>query len=163
MNRDLVVKKINNLLSSTGSSINKYYRNYALYNQTSVADIKSANPIAPGVIQNGMRINSDYPSINIIKSCVDSVVNSIVTAKPRPFINTIKGSFKTIEIARQLQIFYDYYFGEQDLYNKNVIALRDACLFDRGYVYIDEITLEASNISPWNVYTDPNEKEKKQA
>ena len=162
MNRDLVVKKINNLLSSTGSSINKYYRNYALYNQTSVADIKSANPIAPGVIQNGMRINSDYPSINIIKSCVDSVVNSIVTAKPRPFINTIKGSFKTIEIARQLQIFYDYYFGEQDLYNKNVIALRDACLFDRGYVYIDEITLEASNISPWNVYTDPNEKEKKQ-
>ena len=163
MNRDLVVKKINNLLSSTGSSINKYYRNYALYNQTSVADIKSANPIAPGVIQNGMRINSDYPSINIIKSCVDSVVNSIVTAKPRPFINTIKGSFKTIEIARQLQIFYDYYFGEQDLYNKNVIALRDACLFDRGYVYIDEITLETSNISPWNVYTDPNEKEKKQA
>ena len=162
MNRDLVVKKINNLLSSTGSSINKYYRNYALYNQTSIADIKSANPIAPGVIQNGMRINSDYPSINIIKSCVDSVVNSIVTAKPRPFINTIKGSFKTIEIARQLQIFYDYYFGEQDLYNKNVIALRDACLFDRGYVYIDEITLEASNISPWNVYTDPNEKEKKQ-
>ena len=162
MNRDLVVKKINNLLSSTGSSINKYYRNYALYNQTSVADIKSANPIAPGVIQNGMRINSDYPSINIIKSCVDSVVNSIVTAKPRPFINTIKGSFKTIEIARQLQIFYDYYFSEQDLYNKNVIALRDACLFDRGYVYIDEITLEASNISPWNVYTDPNEKEKKQ-
>ena len=162
MNRDLVVKKINNLLSSTGSSINKYYRNYALYNQTSVADIKSANPIAPGVIQNGMRINSDYPSINIIKSCVDSVVNSIVTAKPRPFINTIKGSFKTIEIARQLQIFYDYYFGEQDLYNKNVIALRDACLFDRGYVYIDEITLEASNISPWNVYPDPNEKEKKQ-
>ena len=163
MNRDLVVKKINNLLSSTGSSINKYYRNYALYNQTSVADIKSANPIAPGVIQNGMRINSDYPSINIIKSCVDSVVNSIVTAKPRPFINTIKGSFKTIEIARQLQIFYDYYFSEQDLYNKNVIALRDACLFDRGYIYIDEITLEASNISPWNVYTDPNEKEKKQA
>lgn len=162
MNRDLVVKKINNLLSSTGSSINKYYRNYALYNQTSVADIKSANPIAPGVIQNGMRINSDYPSINIIKSCIDSVVNSIVTAKPRPFINTIKGSFKTIEIARQLQIFYDYYFNEQDLYNKNVIALRDACLFDRGYVYIDEITLEASNISPWNVYTDPNEKEKKQ-
>ena len=163
MNRDLVVKKINNLLSSTGSSINKYYRNYALYNQTSVADIKSANPIAPGVIQNGMRINYDYPSINIIKSCVDSVVNSIVTAKPRPFINTIKGSFKTIEIARQLQIFYDYYFSEQDLYNKNVIALRDACLFDRGYIYIDEITLEASNISPWNVYTDPNEKEKKQA
>lgn len=162
MNRDLVVKKINNLLSSTGSSINKYYRNYALYNQTSVADIKSANPIAPGVIQNGMRINSDYPSINIIKSCIDSVVNSIVTAKPRPFINTIKGSFKTIEIARQLQIFYDYYFSEQDLYNKNVIALRDACLFDRGCVYIDEITLEASNISPWNVYTDPNEKEKKQ-
>ena len=91
MNRDLVVKKINNLLSSTGSSINKYYRNYALYNQTSVADIKSANPVAPGVIQNGMKINSDYPSINVIKSCVDSVVNYIDTAPPPPSPPPLKG------------------------------------------------------------------------
>lgn len=162
MKRELIVNKINNLLQSTGSSINKYYRNYALYNQTSVADLKSANPVAPGVIQNGMKINSDFPSINVIKSCVDSVVNSIATAKPRPFINTIKGSFKTIEIARQLQIFFDYYFDEQDLYEKNVRALRDACLFDRGYIYIDEIELKAVNVNPWNVYTDPNEIEKKQ-
>lgn len=162
MDRQLIVKKINHLLGSTGSSINKYYRNYALYNQTSVADLKSANPVAPGVIQDGMRLNADFPAINIIKSCIDSVVNSIVTAKPRPFINTIKGSFKTIEIARQLQIFFDYYFDENNLYEKNCIAVRDACLFDVGHIYIDEITLDVMNINPWNVYTEPNEREKKQ-
>lgn len=162
MDRQLIVRKINHLLGSTGSSINKYYRNYALYNQTNVADLKSANPVAPGVIQDGMRLNADFPAINIIKSCVDSVVNSIVTAKPRPFINTIKGSFKTIEIARQLQIFFDYYFDEKNLYDKNCIALRDACLFDVGHIYIDEITLDVMNINPWNVYTEPNEREKKQ-
>lgn len=160
--RDLIVKRINNLLSTTGSSINKYYRNYALYNQTQVADFKTMNPLAPGIIQNGMKINADFPSINIIKSCIDSVVSSIATAKPRPFINTIKGSYKTITIARQLQVFFDFYFSEEDLYNKNCEALRDACLFDTGYVYIDETTLKTINIRPWNIYTDPNEKEKKQ-
>lgn len=162
LDKKVVISKINNLLSSTGSCINKYYRNYALYNQTSVADLKSANPTAPGVIQNGMKINSDFPSINIIKSCIDSVVNSIATAKPRPFVNTIKGSFKTIEIARQLQVFFDFYFSEQQLYNKNCVALRDACLFDTGYVYIDERSLDAECISPWNIYLEPNEKTKKQ-
>lgn len=160
--RELIVKRINNLLSLTGSVINKYYRNYALYNQTSVADFKGRNPLAPGVIQNGMKINADYPSINIIKSCIDAVVSSIATAKPRPFVNTVKGSYKTITIARQLQIFLDFYFSEEDLYNKNCEALRDACLFDSGYVYIDEVDLKSFNIRPWCVYTDPNEKEKKQ-
>ena len=90
--REKIIKRINNLLSSTGSSISKYYRNYALYNQTSVADFRTVNPIAPGVIQEGMKLNGDYPAINIIKSCVESVVSSIVTAKPRPYINTVKGS-----------------------------------------------------------------------
>ena len=160
--RETIVKRINNLLSLTGSVINKYYRNYALYNQTSVADFKGRNPLAPGVIQNGMKINADYPSINIIKSCIDAVVSSIATAKPRPFVNTVKGSYKTITIARQLQVFLDFYFSEEDLYNKNCEALRDACLFDSGYVYIDEVDLKSFNIRPWCVYTDPNEKDKKQ-
>ena len=108
--KDLIVKRINALLNSTGTSINKYYRNYALYNQTAIADFRTLNPIAPGIIQNGMKLNADYPSINVIKSCVDSVVSDISTAKPRPFINTVKGSYKTVKIAQQLQIFFDYIF-----------------------------------------------------
>lgn len=160
--RSLIVKRINNLLSCTGSSINKYYRNYALYNQTSVADFRTVNPVAPGVIQNGMKLNADYPSINVIKSAIDSVVASIATAKPRVFINTIKGSFKSIEIARQLQVFFDFYFSEQDLYNKNCDALRDCCIFDTGYIYINEFTLDATVKHPWDVYTEPQETEKKQ-
>lgn len=160
--RERIVRRINNLLSSTGSSIHKYYRNYALYNQTSVADFKSMNPVAPGVIQEGMRLNGDYPAINVIKSCVESVVSSIVTAKPRPYINTVKGSYKTIKIAQQLQIFLDYLFSEENVYLKNCDALRDACVFDTGYIYIDEINLSILNIRPWCVYTDPNERTKKQ-
>lgn len=160
--REKIIKRINNLLSSTGSSISKYYRNYALYNQTSVADFRTVNPIAPGVIQDGMKLNGDYPAINIIKSCVESVVSSIVTAKPRPYINTVKGSYKTIKIAQQLQIFFDYLFSEENVYLKNCDALRDACVFDTGYIYIDEVDLHLMNIRPWCVYTDPNEKTKQQ-
>lgn len=162
MDRNVIVRRINNLLSSTGSSISKYYRNYALYNQTSVADFRSTNPIAPGVIQDGMKLNGDYPAINVIKSCVESVVSSIVTAKPRPYINTVKGSYKTIKIAQQLQIFFDYLFSEENVYLKNCDALRDACVFDTGYIYIDEINLSVMNIRPWCVYTDPNERTKQQ-
>lgn len=160
--KDLIIKRINALLNSTGTSINKYYRNYALYNQTAVADFRTLNPIAPGVIQNGMKLNADYPSINVIKSCVDSVVSDISTAKPRPFINTVKGSYKTVKIAQQLQIFFDYIFSEESVYLKNCDALRDACVFDSGYIYIDETTLSVINVRPWNVYTDPNERDKKQ-
>lgn len=160
--KDLIIKRINALLNSTGTSINKYYRNYALYNQTAVADFRTINPIAPGVIQNGMKLNADYPSINVIKSCVDSVVSDISTAKPRPFINTVKGSYKTVKIAQQLQIFFDYIFSEESVYLKNCDALRDACVFDSGYIYIDETTLSVINVRPWNVYTDPNERDKKQ-
>lgn len=160
--KDLIVKRINALLNSTGTSINKYYRNYALYNQTAIADFRTLNPIAPGIIQNGMKLNADYPSINVIKSCVDSVVSDISTAKPRPFINTVKGSYKTVKIAQQLQIFFDYIFSEESVYLKNCDALRDACVFDSGYIYIDETTLSVINVRPWNVYTDPNERDKKQ-
>lgn len=160
--REKIVRRINSLLSSTGSSITKYYRNYALYNQTSVADFRTVNPIAPGVIQEGMKLNGDYPAINIIKSCVESVVSSIVTAKPRPYVNTVKGSYKTIKIAQQLQIFFDYLFSEENVYLKNCDALRDACVFDTGYIYIDEINLSIMNIRPWSVFTDPNEKIKQQ-
>lgn len=151
--REKIVRRINSLLSSTGSSITKYYRNYALYNQTSVADFRTVNPIAPGVIQEGMKLNGDYPAINIIKSCVESVVSSIVTAKPRPYVNTIKGSYKTVKIAQQLQIFFDYLFSEESVYLKNCNALRDACVFDTGYVYIDEINLSVINVRPWSVFT----------
>lgn len=160
--REKIVRRINSLLSSTGSSITKYYRNYALYNQTSVADFRTVNPIAPGVIQEGMKLNGDYPAINIIKSCVESVVSSIVTAKPRPYVNTIKGSYKTVKIAQQLQIFFDYLFSEESVYLKNCNALRDACVFDTGYVYIDEINLSVINVRPWSVFTDPNERVKQQ-
>ena len=160
--KDLIIKRINALLNSTGTSINKYYRNYALYNQTAIADFRTLNPIAPGVIQNGMKLNADYPSINVIKSCVDSVVSDISTAKPRPFINTVKGSYKTVKIAQQLQIFFDYIFSEESVYLKNCDALRDACVFDSGYIYIDETTLSVINVRPWNIYTDPNERDKKQ-
>lgn len=160
--KDLIIKRINALLNSTGTSINKYYRNYALYNQTAIADFRTLNPIAPGIIQNGMKLNADYPSINVIKSCVDSVVSDISTAKPRPFINTVKGSYKTVKIAQQLQIFFDYIFSEESVYLKNCDALRDACVFDSGYIYIDETTLSVINVRPWNVYTDPNERDKKQ-
>ena len=160
--REKIVRRINSLLSSTGSSITKYYRNYALYNQTSVADFRTVNPIAPGVIQEGMKLNGDYPAINIIKSCVESVVSSIVTAKPRPYVNTVKGSYKTVKIAQQLQIFFDYLFSEESVYLKNCNALRDACVFDTGYVYIDEINLSVINVRPWSVFTDPNERVKQQ-
>ena len=160
--REKIVRRINSLLSSTGSSITKYYRNYALYNQTSVADFGTVNPIAPGVIQEGMKLNGDYPAINIIKSCVESVVSSIVTAKPRPYVNTVKGSYKTVKIAQQLQIFFDYLFSEESVYLKNCNALRDACVFDTGYVYIDEINLSVINVRPWSVFTDPNERTKQQ-
>lgn len=153
-----VIERINDLLANGNVKLAKYQRNYALYNQTPAADIKAKIPMAVGYIDDVYSEDSIVPKLNIIKSAIDAVVSKISTAHCRPFVNTVKGSFKTIQICKQLQVFFDYYFDEKNVASKITEALRDACIFDSGYVYLDEINGDIKVVEPWNVYTRQREK-----
>lgn len=153
-----VIARINDLLANGNAKYTKYQRDYALYNQSPVADLKAKIPMSVGLQDDVYSDESIVPKMNIIKSAIDAVVSKISTAHCRPFINTVKGSFKTIQICKQLQVFFDYFFDEQNVNNKIVEALRDACIFDSGYIYLDEVDGSVKVIEPWNAYTRQREK-----
>lgn len=158
LNKQEVIQKINDLLANNSTKKTKYQRNYSLYNQTPATDLNAKIPMALGYQDDVYSEDSIVPKLNVVKSAIDSVVSKITTAHCRPYVNAVKGSFKTIQICKQLQIFFDYYFDEQNVQQKVTEALRDACIFDSGYLYINEKTGEINVIEPWNVYTRQREK-----
>ena len=159
LEKNKIILKINDLLAGNNNSYGKYCRNYSLYNQTPYCDLKSIHPSAVGYVDDVYSDDSIVPKLNVIKSCIDSVVSKMTTVHCRPYVNTVKGSFKTIQICKQLQIFFDYYFEEEELNDKCAEALRDACVFDTGYIYLNEKTGHIDVVRPWNVYTRKTEKD----
>lgn len=154
-----IVARINDLLANNSTKTAKYQKNYSLYNQSPITDIKAKIPYTVGYIYDIYSEETEVPKLNVIKSAIDAVVSKISTAHCRPFVNSIKGSFKTIQLCKQLQIFLDYYFDEKNVPQKIVGALRDACVFDSGYIYFNEKTGDVMNCLPCNVYTRQTEKD----
>lgn len=153
-----VIARINDLLANNNQKLIKYQKNYALYNQSPMTDLRAKIPYVVGYIDDIYSDDATVPKLNVIKSAIDSVVSKISTAHCRPYVNTVKGSFKTIQVCKQLQTFLDFYYDEKGVPSKVVEALRDACIFDSGFIYFDEVTGEVMNISPWNFYTRQVEK-----
>ena len=159
LERNQIVRRINDLLANNSGKYTKYQNNYSLYNQSPVADLKAKIPYPVGFLDDVYSEDSAVPKLNIVKSAVDSVVSKISTAHCRPFVNAVNGSFKTIQICKQLQVFLDFFFDEDNIQKKIVEALRNACIFDSGFVYIDEDTGKTETLNPWNVYTRATEKD----
>lgn len=152
-----IVYRVNDLLANNNVRYVKYQNDYMLYNQCTVADLKTKIPYPVGLYDDIYSEDSEVPKLNVIKSAIDSIVSKISTAHCRPFVNTVKGSFKTIQICKQLQIFFDYFFEEKNIPSKIVSALLNACVFDKGHIYIDETSGDILSVVPWNVYTRQSE------
>lgn len=139
----------------------KYRRNYRRYNFTPYA---SLDTIKDGSIVGYYGQNSstdgdltDLPQLNVIKSCIDTLVSKISQSKVRPFFNVQNGTFKDIQIVKNSQDFFDLYFDEQKVHSKVSDAFRDACIFDTGVIYIDEVAQTIDRALPWQVYVRPSE------
>lgn len=157
LERKDIVYRVNDLLANNNVRYVKYQNDYMLYNQCTVADLKAKIPYPVGLYDDIYSEDSEVPKLNVIKSAIDSIVSKISTAHCRPFVNTVKGSFKTIQICKQLQIFFDYFFEEKNIPLKIVSALLNACVFDKGHIYIDETSGDILSVVPWNVYTRQSE------
>lgn len=161
-NKNVIINRVNSLKGQAQNRLVKYQWSYSLYAQTPAIDLKSSNPMTPGLLDTGW--NDDIsPKINIIKSAVDAVTSKISTSHVRPYVNAVKGSFKTIQICKQLQIFLDYYFDENNLYDMCTEALRDACVFDSCSIFLNQDDMKPYLIMPWNYYSYQCEKIKKSA
>lgn len=158
-----ILKNIAELKSTNAIRMQKYRRNIRKYLAT------------PGISIDNLTINSacvgydNYvnsfsdgntlspPSINVIKSVVDTLVSKIATSKVRPFINTLNGSYKEMQTALQAQQFFDIFYEEQNVHMTVSKAFEDACIFDTGIVYIDRDICSIKKVLPWQVYVRPAE------
>lgn len=156
-----VINNINELISLNQQRKVKYYRNYSFYNNTKKMDIENIrNPSCAGLGQIDENVNMDTtptPSLNVIKSCIDTLHSKIAQSKVRPYFNCVDGSYEDICIVKQAQQFFDQYYDIEDVNKKVSEAFRDCCIFDTGYIYIDPDNKSISRALPWQVYERPAE------
>ena len=163
MNNNEILRSIAELENVNSIRLQKYRRNLRKYLATPGVTFDS-------LTNNSASVGYDYsvnsfsdgntlspPSINVIKSVVDTLVSKIATSKVRPFINTLNGSYKEMQTALQAQQFFDIFYEEQNVHMTVSKAFEDACIFDTGVIYIDKDNCCIKKALPWQVYVRPAE------
>ena len=153
--------RVSELKSLNESRLSKYYRNYNYYNNTPAGTLKGIrNPSIVGLYNIEESPENDTtltPSINVIKSCIDTLTSKIAQSKVRPFFNCINGTFKDINVCKNAQQYFDQYFDIEEVNKKVSMAFRDACIFDHGVIYVDSETKSITKALPWQVFVRPAE------
>lgn len=159
MNKQDIIYNIQRLESFYGAYKSKCLRNYRLFTYSSTVTLDLSDSEVVGYYQRGtFNIEDDTTSSiqeNIIASCIETLGSKIASQKVRPFFNTVNGTFKEMQVARQAQIFFDQLYEENNVNKIVTAAFRDACIFDKGIVKISDDGI--TNRLPWNVYVDPRE------
>ncbi len=159
MTKQDIVYEIQSLESFYGNYKAKALRNYRLYTYSSTVTLDLSENEIVGYYQRGtFDIEDDTTSAiqeNVIASCIETLCSKIASQKVRPFFNTVNGTFKEMQIARQAQIFFDQLYDEKDITKVVVNAFKFACIFDKGIVKISKEDISCR--LPWNVFLDPRE------
>ncbi len=157
-----VITRMFKVKSFFGTRRAKYRRNLRMFEYSPTISIDSLNDNeVVGYYQRGyFDVEEDTTSSiqeNVIRSCIDTLVSKIASQKVRPFFNTINGSFKDMQVAKQAQDYFDSMYDEQNVNRTVVKAFQDACIFDTGWIYVDNKEKIISRVLPWQVYVDPRE------
>ena len=156
-----LAKRVNELKNYQGGRRAKYYRNFRKYTNSPTADLSNLrDPAVIGLYQFDGGLEEDTsvtPSLNVIKSCIDTLTSKIAQSKVRPFFNCINGTWKDIYICKQAQQYFDVFFDFDNIYKVVSEAFRDSAIFETGYVYIDGDEKRVSRALPWQVYFRPSE------
>lgn len=160
MTRNEVLNSISELKSKRGGFKQKAERNIRIYEDTlniSLDDVNYENVV--GFYKQGSQYDTTIDmSLNVIKSCIDTLVSRVAAIKVRPYFNTVNGSFKDVRIVRQAQQYFDQIFEYKNINKQVSDAFRNACIFDTGVIYVDPINKTIKNVLPWQVYFRPAEK-----
>ena len=156
------VQKMERLESFYGTYKSKCRRNLRMYEWSPTISLESlTDDQCVGYYQAGtFEIESDTTSSveeNVIRSCIETLVSKIASQKVRPFFNTVNGTFRDMQITKQAQDYFDCIYEEQNVNKVVTDAFRDACVFDRGVVYVDVNTRKIHRLMPWQVFIDPRE------
>jgi len=73
----------------------------------------------------------------------------VASAKVRPYFTPIQGTYNTIKVLKQTQIFFDDLYERIDAVKKITMAFRDACIFDTGYIFVNPFDYSVMKINPY--------------
>ena len=159
MNKQDIIYNIQKLQSYCGTYQAKCLRNYRLYTYSSTVTLDLTDSEVVGYYHKGtFNIEDDTTSSiqeNVIASCIETLCSKIASQKVRPFFNTVNGTFKEMQIARQAQTYFDQIYDEKDVNKTITNTFKSACIFDKGVIKITKD--EISTRLPWNVFVDPKE------
>lgn len=100
-------------------------------------------------------------TLNVIKSCIDTVTSKICKSKPRPYFLTEDGDFQLQTKAKYLTQFMDGWMDYAKAYETGRQSFVDACTFGTGVtkVYIDEDThmVKVERVIPTQLIVDDAE------
>ena len=96
-------------------------------------------------------------NINVIKAAIDTLVSKISNQKCRPYFSSINGTYKTRQIVKQAQQFFDYMFDYEDVNHKVAHAFRDSCICGLGHVFLNPFNYKLQVLAPWTVATQHTE------
>lgn len=128
----------------------RLYGNQSLYNFAG-----TSAKIAPN-----QNLPMDRPTMNVVQSCIDTLVSRITQSKPRPVFLTDNGDYKERRLADQMNQFINGELYQTDAYQLGELLLRDAAVFGTGCLKMFEtddhrIALERKLLT--ELYVDPND------
>lgn len=110
---------------------------------------------------NGSQLPMDRPTMNVVQSCVDTLVSRITMNKPRPVFLTDNGDSKMRTLAKQMNQFILGEFYQTKAYRIGSMNLTEACVLGTGCVQVlEDITnkrVALDRVLQTELYVDPNE------
>lgn len=111
-------------------------------------------------IPQNLGLPMDRPTMNVVQSCIDTIVSRLTQSKPRPLFLTDAGDTKMRNLAKQMNRFIPGEFYQVDLYKKGVVTLRDSLISGTGAIKIFEgpsKKVEAERTMITELFVDPND------
>lgn len=162
MKDEKILANIQELTSLCGARDAKYLRNFRKYAATPYVTLDTLRTqTSVGYFQVDDHSADDTetpPSLNVIKSVIDTLTSKIAQSKVRPFFNVVNGDFKDIQAAKQAQQYFDIYFDQQGVTRLVAESFKDSCIFDTGVIFINPKTKVISKALPNQVYIRPSER-----
>lgn len=111
-------------------------------------------------VMQGQMLPIDRPTMNVVQSCVDTLVSRITQAKPTPRFLTDDGDYRERKLAKQLNAFVVGEFYQTKAYRLGEQILRDAEVLGTGCVKTFETTdkrVGLERVLATELLVDPNE------
>ncbi len=90
-------------------------------------------------------------AVNIIKSVIDTIVSKLSNQRVRPYFNPVNGTYKTNQIVRNIQTYFDQVYDFQGVHKKISAAFRQAAIFGCGYLFVNPFTNKIEQPPTWTV------------